>query len=447
MATGHLNVQHGLCWELWLAWVAVMLSISLIQAFYFTVCLPAEARLPGWGLAIVMPVLPVLGEPLDIFKDWLFIGLALSQRTWPSVMMAGTGVGILIASNVYMLRYHPKELAAGLLPVRAVGLIAWSGRPPENLMMKQTSPAKLAVAITEDLPQAGLQSLFVLVYGGSPIQHFFIIVSVLKALACLVLRATIMQNEGRFGDAYEALVVYYRLTWTLARTVLGENSTFALEARHNLGKSLSDLGRHAEALDVFRDVLKLAFHAEALDVFREVLAAKQHALGPTHPDTLRVQASVAISLRKNGRLSEALDVQREVLSTQQQCLGPTHPDSLRTEGNFGLLLVDLKHHAEALHVLQEVLAAKQEVLGPTHPSTLATQLGLATSLTELDRQTEAADVLKEVLAAQQQVLGCSHPATLDTQNSLAELLSGLCRVEAEALRAQVEGTFDSHDPA
>ena len=80
MATGHLNVRHGLCWELWLAWVAVMLSISLIQAFYFTVCLPAEARLPGWGLAIVMPVLPVLGEPLDIFKDWLFIGLALSQR-------------------------------------------------------------------------------------------------------------------------------------------------------------------------------------------------------------------------------------------------------------------------------------------------------------------------------------------------------------------------------
>ena len=252
-------------------------------------------------------------------------------------MMAGTGVGILIASNVYMLQYHPKELAAGLLPVRAVGLIAWSGRPPENLMMKQTSPAKLAVAITEDLPQAGLQSLFVLVYGGSPLQHFFIIVSVLKALACLVLRATIMQNEGRFGDAYEALVVYYRLKWTIARTVLGESSTFSLEARHNLGKSLSDLGCHAEALDVLRDVL----------------AAKEQALGLMHPSTLKTQDNIAVQMSELGQNVEALAAWTELLAAQQQALGPTHPDTLRSKGNFAKSLRHVGQHSDAVDVFRE----------------------------------------------------------------------------------------------
>ena len=47
------------------------------------------------------------------------------------------------------------------------------------------------------------------------------------------------------------------------------------------------------------------------------------------------------------------------------------------------------------------------------------------------------------LAAQQQVLGGSDPSTVDTQNSTAALLSCLARqVEAEALRAQLEGTLD-----
>ena len=83
VATEHLELRYGLCWELWLTWVTMMLASSVLQGLYFTIFLPgdAESRIPEFGLAIVTPVVPVLGEPLDTFKDWLFVGLALSQRT------------------------------------------------------------------------------------------------------------------------------------------------------------------------------------------------------------------------------------------------------------------------------------------------------------------------------------------------------------------------------
>ena len=87
--------------------------------------------------------------------------------------MALVGVGILGISGAYMLQFHPEELEAGLLPVRAANLRAWLGRPEESLLSKQTSPAKLAIALTEDLPQAALQTFFVFLYGGVQTKNLY----------------------------------------------------------------------------------------------------------------------------------------------------------------------------------------------------------------------------------------------------------------------------------
>ena len=78
MATGRLD--DGLCWEFWLLWAIIVLSISLVQCLYFTVFLPTGALVPIFALPMVTPLLPILGEPLDTFKDWLFVGLAMSRR-------------------------------------------------------------------------------------------------------------------------------------------------------------------------------------------------------------------------------------------------------------------------------------------------------------------------------------------------------------------------------
>eukprot|EP00439_Symbiodinium_sp_Y106_P081519 s43_g20.t1 len=408
VATEHLELRYGLCWELWLTWVTMMLASSVLQGLYFTIFLPgdAESRIPEFGLAIVTPVVPVLGEPLDTFKDWLFVGLALSQRTtWLAVAVAVLGLGILCLSGMYLWRHHPEELAAGLLPVRA----ACYRRHDHTLLAKLSSPAKLAVAITEDLPQAALQSLFVLVYGGSAMQYFFIVIASLKALACLLLRATILENEGRYSDANEARILLYRVMSAMGSSCLGKRSEVVLRTRHNLARSLSDLGRHAEALDMLR----------------EVLADQQQVLEATHPDTLLTQSYLALVLSRFGRHAEALDVQREVLSARQDVLGDAHPDTLLTHSMLATFLSRLGRHAEALDAQREVLSAQQVVLGDDHLDTLRTQKNLASSLCRLGRHAEAVDVYRKVVAAYQQVLGDAHPKTLLTQSNLAASLSHL----------------------
>ena len=393
----------------------------------------------------------------------------MSGRTWISVSLALVGIGILCGSNTYMLRMHPQDLVAGLLPVRAAALAVWRGQRRDSRLAKLTSPAKLAIAVTEDLPQAGLQSIFVMIYGGSSMQHCFIVISFLKALACLLLRAAIMEKEGRFADSYQALEVYYRFKSAIGSFFLGNGSPFHLEAQSNLAHSLSDLGRHSEALNVYTEVLaaqeqalgplnpdtlktqgRLAYslnnlrcYSEALKVYREVLPAMQQVLGPTHADTLRTQRNLAISLSNLGRDAEALDMYREVLPAMQEApaLGPSNPDTLKTQGHLANSLSNLGRDSEALKVYREVLATKRQALGPTHPETLKTQRKLANSLSKLCRDSEALDVYTDVLPAMQQVLGPTHDDTLKTQRDLANSLSNLLtslghHAEADALRRQ-----------
>ena len=116
VATAHLDMRYGLCWELWLFWAVIMLSISLMQGLYFAAFLPTHARVPGFGLPVLTPILPILGEPLDTFKDWLFVGLAISQRTWPILYTCLTcKVFILVAAMLLVLSALRLEESTSLL--------------------------------------------------------------------------------------------------------------------------------------------------------------------------------------------------------------------------------------------------------------------------------------------------------------------------------------------
>ena len=63
----------------------------------------------------------------------------------------------------------------------------------------------------------------------------------------------------------------------------------------NLAITLGELGKHAEA--------------EAME--REVLAARREVLGPRHPDTLATMGNLADTLRALGKHAEAEAIERE----------------------------------------------------------------------------------------------------------------------------------------
>ena len=131
------------------------------------------------------------GEPLDIFKDWLFVALAMSQRTLLSFIIATLAALVLVFSSFWMRQHHCAALQEMLQPVSH----AFHRRQQETFMAKQTAPSKLAVATSEDLPQAMLQSLFVIIYGGSNTQFVFIGISCAK----IATSATIQSPKDFFA--------------------------------------------------------------------------------------------------------------------------------------------------------------------------------------------------------------------------------------------------------
>ena len=109
-ATGRLDVNAGCCWEIYELWLAVMLAASLLQAIVFIASRPLECDVPDLGLPTIKAVIPVLGEPLDLFKDWIFVGLAVSSYTWLGNMLAVMGILVLFISGAYMQVHHPTDV-------------------------------------------------------------------------------------------------------------------------------------------------------------------------------------------------------------------------------------------------------------------------------------------------------------------------------------------------
>ena len=196
-ATGRLDAHDGLCWEVYEFWVVIVLLIYVLQAVGLVLCLPSDCEVPSLGYPIVQAVLPILGEPLDVFKDWLFIGLAVATQSYFGCCLATLGVLVLFVSGAYMQAFHSNDLLKQLSPVQAIL------HRKVSFLDGQTSPAKLAVALTEDLPQALLQSVFV-VCGCSTLQFLFIGVSCIKIFACLALRAAVLEDAQRHAEAWEA---------------------------------------------------------------------------------------------------------------------------------------------------------------------------------------------------------------------------------------------------
>eukprot|EP00435_Cladocopium_sp_Y103_P018548 s365_g4.t1 len=458
--TDSFSVTTGTSWELYILFVGAQTSSNLLEALYWAVHLPPDAGVPSFGWPVVSSVLPVLGEPLDTCKDYFFAGIALSTGSWQGLLFATIAIGILIISNTYLRNKHKNALGRDLLSVRKASFPSKA----EGILATQTSPTKLAIALSEDLPQAVLQSLFVVTCGGSPTQYAFIGLSITKILCCLSLRAVALRQDDRHGEASAANVEFYQMMIFALSLVVGPQHSWMLHWKFWLARSLGEVGRlqealamHEEVLEVRRQVLgprhpetlrtqnnvassldDVGRHQEALEMYQEVLEVQRQVLGPRHPDTLSTQHNVAFILGKVGRHQESLAVKEEVLEVRRQVLGPRHPETLATQSNVAWSLCTVGQHQEALAMFEEVLEVERQVLGPRHPHTLRTQSNVAGSFYQVGRHQEALEMYEEVLEVRRQVLGPRHPDSLTTQHNMASSLSTVGRhQEALAMYEEV----------
>ncbi|SDN34026.1 Tetratricopeptide repeat-containing protein [Streptomyces sp. cf386] len=307
---------------------------------------------------------------------------------------------------------------------------------------------------------------------------------------------------GRFGEALELAIEAYNGL----KESLGEDHPRTLFANNNRAVCLRLLGRYAEARDVDeeiydrrrndlelgsehphslisatnlgRDLRETGEYATSISLLRSSYEAYQRLFGETYPETLRTAKSLAVSLRKAGRVTEAralthqtreyyrtreiptttpdvldctlnyatdlyatgareeaLALAQEIVPQYRKAPGVRHPATLAAANNLGIFLRGSGEVGKARTVLEENLATLREVLGERHPYSLACAVNLANVLAELDALVVVEQLERMAVAGFQAGLGHGHPDTVVARANLAVTLKTLGRTaEAEELK-------------
>jgi hypothetical protein len=159
--------------------------------------------------------------------------------------------------------------------------------------------------------------------------------------------------------------------------------------------------------------------AAARDLYRQAAAAKEDSLGPEHPDTLTVCASLALWTGVAGDAAAARDQFAALLPVQERVSGPEHPDTLYVYANLATWTGEAGDAAAARDQFAALLPVQERVSGPEHPDTLYVCANLATWTGVAGDAAAARDQFAALLPVQERVSGPEHPDTLYVRRSLA----------------------------
>ena len=217
--------------------------------------------------------------------------------------------------------------------------------------------------------------------------------------------------------------------------VLGPDHPDMLTVRDNLVGAYDSVGRFAEAIDAWEELLRDC----------------QLVLGADHPDTLNVRNNLAVAYDSVGRFAEAIDAWEKLLPDCQQVLGADHPYTLTVRNNLALAYYTVCRFGEAIELFGQVLAEQERVLGPDHPKTLKIRNDLASAYYSVGRFAEVIDAWEKLLPDCRRVLGADDPVTLNVRNNLASAYYSVGRL-AEAIElyeqvlAERERVLGADDP-
>jgi len=193
------------------------------------------------------------------------------------------------------------------------------------------------------------------------------------------------------------------------KRLLGADHKETLVAVHRHGSVLWELGRYAEAEELWR---------EAVD-------GCARNLGPEHPTTLVSKGDLAAAVHSRGDIQGAIVIYQDVLEAKERVMGRDHAETHKTRANIGTSLHTLRKFQEAREMEEEAAAGLDATLGPSDRSTLMVKQNLAATLRELGELDRALLVQREVLAHQKDLLGEAHPDVAITKFQLAQTLEYL----------------------
>jgi tetratricopeptide (TPR) repeat protein len=161
---------------------------------------------------------------------------------------------------------------------------------------------------------------------------------------------------------------------------------------------------------------------EALELANEIYALAEGLHGPTHRRTLQARSNIGVTLTALGRYAEAATVFRENWTAERDSIGEYALDTLVSRGNLAEALLFAGELREAEQVATGAHAANIEALCADHFATLYFADILALSKLRLGNIEVAVALLETNLADKQRTLGEDNRMTWDTVAYLVEAL-------------------------
>ncbi len=264
-----------------------------------------------------------------------------------------------------------------------------------------------------------------------------------------------------------------------AKRRLGAPPSAIAVSLNNVGLTLSERGRSAEAEPLLRQALAIwrqqegrtadvvaaglnnladvlrqqARLAEAVPLLEEAIEIRRHTVGSAHPSLALVVGHLGRVLSQQGQLVRAEPLLREALTIRQRVYGDDHPDTVNTRSDLTSLLHDQGDLAGAEPLYRAAVSSLAARLGRDHVDYAVQVNNLASVLEDLRRLDEAERLYRESLDIRRRNYGTGHQAVARVEHNLARVLlakgraaeaEGLVRAAlATRMRVLPEGHFET----
>lgn len=260
----------------------------------------------------------------------------------------------------------------------------------------------------------------------------------------------------------------YSSSEELASAALDEwpsDDPLTLRLRYELGATLRELGRDAEAHEMNRDSHEQLLHLlgehhpytlitassfaadlrargdyhEARELDERTLTTMRTVLGDDDPFTLNAVNNLAVSMRMVGEYAAAAKLDREALERRRKVLGAHNLETLNSAENYAADLRELGDLLASRNTLETTYTSLRTVYGEDHPRALQAAKGYAVTLRRLGEVKRAANLIFETTVRLEAVLGHRHPQTIAARLELA--WSRWAQNELDEARRTADGVY------
>ncbi|GMI11143.1 hypothetical protein TrVE_jg9617 [Triparma verrucosa] len=204
-------------------------------------------------------------------------------------------------------------------------------------------------------------------------------------------------EEANAKMDYSTALHYFYMAMEGFKKIHGADSTFYIELEFLIATAKDELGRCAEALTLYQDVL----------------SKQERIFGPDDERTLTTLNNTAWVLYENKRYEDSKAHYEKCLERKIRIFGENHNSTITTMNSLGNLYLDgFKNYPLAITYKTRALKSLSTFLGPQHPVTLSTIMNVAiiTSCFTEDVM-KARDLFKQALKGYEEQLGKGHNMT------------------------------------